>query len=269
MQIKLDAPGHETRDRDPANAQLDCEAEKEGAARPEDDMQIELDALPIESQKKEGHDLCNLDRADSLHDRDPQEEETARQEGNMQSELDALFNDVSKKVNESIESNQQESDRVAAEETALIHQLKEVQYQYSLLARLDLTRSPTISARPAEEIEAIVTRAVKFTQSTSGVEVARILNSKNSDLPRGVQLIADVSDVSANVFILIDVPMRVHIFEKADILRIEYDSMFRVRLITKAWYLELCCAMHAQTSWLCEQWVKKYFQGVDAIYVRG
>ena len=249
MQIELDALSHEMRDRDPADAQLDCTAEKEGAARQEDDMQIEGDA-PYNDPLKEVNGSIESNHQES--DR-------------LAAEVDTLINDFSMAFN-SIESNQQETGRLAAENTALIHQLKEVQYQYSLLARLDLTRTPTILARPAEDMEAIVTRALRFTQSTSDVEAARILDSMNCDLPIGTQLIADVS---VNVFILICTPRVVHIFDKADIVCIQYDSWFRVRLIMKGWCLELCSALNAQGSWLCEQWGKRYAEGVDATYVRG
>ena len=268
MQFELDALSHELYDRAPADAQHHCDAEKEGEAGQENHIQLLLDALAIDShmEDREGDNPSNLDRADAQHDCDPQEEEAARQEGDVQFELDPSFDDLIMRFTKPIESNQQESDTLAAAETALVHQLKEVQYHYSLLARLDLSRAPTISAHPIDEIEAIVTRAIRFTQSTSDVEAARILNSMNSDLPIGTQLIADMS---ADVYILIGVPWRVHIFDKPDILCIEYDSMYRVRLIMKGWSLELCCGMNAQDNWLCEQWLKKYAEGVAATYVRG
>ena len=247
-----------TRDRDAADTQHNCGAETEAEAREEDDMQIEPDAL--------SHETRDRDPADAQLDCAAEKEGPARQEGGMQIELDALFNDFSKEDNISMKSNHQEFDRLAARETALIHQLKEVQHQYSLLARTDLTRTPKILERPDEEIEAIVTRGLRFTQSTSDVEAARILDSKNSDLPIGLKLIADVS---ANVYILVDGPSRVHIFDKADILCIEHDTMFRVRLVMKEGSLRLCDAMHAHKSWLCEKWVNKYAEGVEATYVRG
>ena len=212
------------------------------------------------------HDSRDQDRADAQLDINAEKEEAARQEDDVQSELDALFNDFHREFNKAKESHQQESDRFAAENSALVDQLRELHDQYSVLARLDLTKTPTISARPVEELEAIVTRAVGFTQSTSDVEAARILNSTNSDLSNGTQLIADVS---ANVFILIRASGEVHIFDTADILRIEYDTWFRVRLITKGWCLELCGALHAKKSGICEHWGKRYAEGVWAPYVRG
>ena len=246
--------------------QHECDARKDEAARQEDNI------LDSHTEKLASHDPPNRDGADVQHDCDAVTEEAVRQESNTQSELDALFNDFSREIEKATESHRQESDRLVAEDenTVLIYRLKELyelQARYSILARLDLTKTSTIQARHTEELEAIVTRAVSLTQSTSHIEAARILNCMNSDLPVGTQLIADVC---ANVFIHIGPPGRVYIFDKADISRIEYDTKFRVRLIMNGgWYMQLCGAMNARCMGICDQWGRRYAGGVEMRYIRG
>lgn len=269
---------HDSSKRDGADAQHELQhkrdARKDEAARQEDNI------LDSHMEELASHD-SNRDRADAQHGCEAETEEAARQENNTQSELDALFNDFNREIDKATfnrdidkatESHQQESDRLVAEDenTVLIYRLKELyelQARYSLLASLDVSKTWTIQARPIEELEAIVTRAIGLTQSTSHIEAARILDCTNSDLPMGTQLIADVC---ANVFIHIGPPGRVYIFDKADIQRIEYDTKFRVRLIMNGgWYMELCGAMNARCMGICDQWGRRYAEGVEMKYIRG
>ena len=256
---------HDSSKRDGADAQHECDARKDEAARQEDNI------FDSHTEELTSHDPSNRDGADMQHDCEAETEEAARQENNTQSELDMLFDDFNGEIDKATESHLQEFDRLVAEDenTVLIYRLKEfqeLQARYSLLARLDVTKTPTIQARHIE-LEAIVTRAIGLTQSTSHIEAARILNCMNSDLPVGTQLIADVC---ANVFIHIGPPGRVYIFDKADIQRIEYDTKFRVRLIMiGGWYMELCGAMNARCMGICDQWGRRYVEGVEMRYIRG
>ncbi|KAM0804799.1 hypothetical protein BDR22DRAFT_817868 [Usnea florida] len=139
------------------------------------------------------------------------------------------------------------------EKAMLQHQKMDA--QYSLLTKLNLTKTRRILSRPIEELEAIVTRAVGFTQSTSNIEAARILDSNNTDLPEGTQLIADVSP---DVFILI-VSGEVEIFDKADIERVEYDIWLRMRLVMDGKSLLICDSpMNDEKSGICESWMIRH-----------
>ena len=137
-------------------------------------------------------------------------------------------------------------------EKAMLQQ-QEVNGQYSLLARLDITKTSTISSRP--DLETIIRRAVGLTQSTSDVEAASILDSTNTDLPEGTQLIADVSP---NVFFMITATGKVDIFDKADIQQVEYDCSLRMRLIMDGKSLLICDTPNdVAKSAICERWMKR------------
>ena len=130
------------------------------------------------------------------------------------------------------------------EKAMLQHQKRDAQY-----------KTRRILSRPIEELEAIVTRAVGFTQSTSNIEAARILDSNNTDLPEGTQLIADASP---DVFILI-VSGEVEIFDKADIDRVEYDIWLRTRLVMDGKSLLICDSpMNVEKSGICESWMIRH-----------
>ena len=147
-------------------------------------------------------------------------------------------------------------------EKAMLH--RETDAEYSLLARLDLTKTPAISALPIEELKAIVTRAAGFTQSTSHA-AARILDSTNTALPEGKQLIADENP---NVFILISASGKVEIFDRADIQCVEYDIFSNIRLILNHQSLLLCGnPRNVEKERICCDWLDRYAQGVVSTIV--
>ena len=157
----------------------------------------------------------------------------------------------------------QDRNKIARLETSLAEEKKELEKamlqqqemngQYSLLARLDITKTSTISSRP--DLETIIRRAVGLTQSTSDVEAASILDSTNTDLPEGTQLIADVFP---NVFFMITATGKVDIFDKADIRRVEYDCSLRMRLIMDGKSLLICdTPKDVEKSGICESWMER------------
>ena len=229
------------------------EAERETAAREKDEVQSKLDALQVDFNNLNGRfkqselnhqvdaNTINTLQASLAEEKNKLEkaEDQAARDRNMIAGLEAKLDEEKKKL----------------EKATLRHQ--EVDDQYSLLASLNLTKTPAISARPFEEVKAIFTRVAAFNQSTSHA-AATILDSTNTDLPELTQLIADVSP---NVFVLI-VSGKVETFDKADIQRVEYDYWMRIRLIMDGKSLLICgTPMDVKKSGICESWMAR--SGVD------
>ena len=170
----------------------------------------------------------------------------------MQLELDNF------RARNNLLSTELDEEKRKLREAELRHQ--ELHDRYSLLVGLYVTKTQTVSTRSREELSAISARAIAFTQSTSDIEPARILNSQNSDLPEGTQLIADVL---VNTFIWIAPSGKVHIFDKADMQYLEYTNPGKLRLVLEEVSFQFCAALNGDKFEACDRWMADFAGWVE------